>query len=216
MATEGQSYREILNFYFAGTQVRITPHDTGWKQISGAGWTLAATDFSQNLLEAGNSSWTKAQSIFPPTATVHPIVRLMPSTELFRQATDEPGWMLASTRGTNIVLQPLPVLRAHGGESSTLLHEFLHVRVEQEAAPTTPLWLREGLVEALANPHKDYFDEMPLPKIESALAHPLNMPESQRAHEASAKLVQRLIEKYGKQTVLNWLRSGVPANALPY
>lgn len=138
----------------------------------------------------------------------------MPSTELFRQATDEPGWILASTHGTNIVLQPLTVLRAHGGESSTLLHEFLHVLVEQEASPQAPLWLREGLVEVLANGNQHDSDTMPVSEMERALVNPANAGASQRAHRASAQLLQRLVERYGIQTVRGWLRSGVPTTAV--
>jgi stage II sporulation protein D len=216
MARESRNYRDILNFYFPGTQVRITPNDTGWKQASGAGWTLTATDSSQSLVQAGNSAWARAQFLFPPKLSVHPVVRLMPSTDLFRQVTNEPGWMLASTSGANIVLQPLSVLRSHGGESSTLLHEFLHVLVEQEADSKTPLWFREGLVESLAGPDQQYSEKMQIPEIENALAHPLSMPESQHAHAASAQLVQRLIERYGLQTVRSWLQSGVPATALSH
>lgn len=214
MAAEGRNYREILSFYFPGTQLRITPMDAGWKEISGAGLTLATTIPSQGFLETGDAAWAKAQSTFPPRTPVHPIVRLMPSTELFRQATDEPGWMLASTRGTNIVLQPLPVLHAHAAESSTLLHEFLHVLVEQEAASQTPLWLREGLVEFLAGNRRQTGDTMSIPEIEASLAHPATLMEAQHAHTASAQLVQRLIDKYGLQTVRSWLRSGVPSTAL--
>lgn len=210
MGTEGRSYREILNFYFPRTLVRIRPNDHGWEQSSAAGWTLIATDGSPSLMQAGNSAWAKAQSLFPPKASVHPVVRLMPSTELFRQATNEPGWMLASTSGTNIILQPMPVLRARGGESSTLLHEFLHVLVEQETTPQTPLWLREGLVEALAGTNSYHrSDAMRISEMENALAHPLNMAESQRAHAASAQMVRRLIERYGLQTIRSWLHSGV-------
>jgi stage II sporulation protein D len=215
MAVEGHSYREILNFYFPGTRIGITSKDAGWKGISANGWTLSATDASQNLLAAGNAAWAKAQSIFPPQAAVHPRVRLMPTTELFRQATDEPGWMLASTHGASIVLQPLRVLLAHGGESSTLLHEFLHVLVEQETTPQTPLWLREGLVGLLAadnNPPSR--SAMQPSQIESALAHPVGITESQQAHAASQQLVRRLIHQYGIQTVRGWLRSGVPPTAL--
>ena len=214
MASEGRSYREILNFYFPGTQVRITPHDMGWKEIRGSGWTLSAADPRQSLLEEGNLAWARARSVFPPKIAMQPYVRLMPSTELFRQATDEPGWTLASTQGTGIALQPLPILRAHGGESPVLLHEFLHVLVEEEAAPQTPLWLREGLVEALADTHRHTGDAMQTSAIEAALAHPASATESQRAHAASAELVRRMIEKYGIPTVRSWLRSGVPSTAL--
>lgn len=214
MAAKSRNYRDILNFYFPGTQVRITPSDTGWKELPGVGWTLVAVNPPQSISQVGNIEWAKAQSIFPPKMAIHPLVRLMPSTELFRQATDQPGWTLASTRETSIILQPLSIVRTHGSESLTLLHEFLHVLVEQEASPQVPLWLREGLVEALTNNNLHPGTAMPISAIETALKHPDGVIESQRAHAVSAQLVQQLLNKYGIQTVRGWLRSGVPSTAL--
>jgi stage II sporulation protein D len=215
MAKEGHSYREILGFYFPGTQVRIAAADTGWKQVSGQGWTLR-TSGSTDIVNTGNAAWAKAQALFPLESPVHPVVHWMPSTELFRQTTEEPGWMLASTRGTDVYLQPVAVLQARGGASSVLLHEFLHVLVEQEATVKTPLWLREGLVEALAE--DVHARDASMPKavtLEAGLAHPASMAESQRAHLAAGEFVQKLIQRYGLDTVRSWLRSGVPAAVVP-
>lgn len=218
MAVEGHNYREILNFYFAGTTVRITPQDTGWRELPAAGWTLATINDAQNLVAMGNPAWGKAQSLFRPRTLVNPTVHLMPTTELYRQTTDEPGWMLASTRGSDIFLQPEAILRAHGDESATFLHEFLHVLVEQEATPQTPLWLREGLVEALADgPDRARVASLPqmsVPAIEIALAHPADVTDSRRAHAAAAQFVERLIDRHGLTAVRTWLQSSVPSTVL--
>ena len=218
MAVEGHSYREILSFYFAGTTVRVTPEDQGWHELPAAGWTLVTSNNAQDLVAVGNVAWEKAQSLFHPQTSVHPTVRVMPTTELYRQTTDEPGWMLASTRGTDVFLQPLAILRSRGGESDTLLHEFLHVLVEQEAAAQTPLWLREGLVEALAdNPDRAHVASLPqmsIAAIEAALAHPADGTDSRRAHTAAAQFVERLINRHGLTVVRKWLQYGVPPTAL--
>ena len=150
MAAEGHDYRDILRFYFPGTVIRIAASDSGWRKIEGAGWTLRSATSQPELIEAGNAAWIKAQQLFPPHSPIHPIVFSLPTTDLFRQLTSEPGWVLASTRGSDIYLQPAGIIRKNGTAQATLLHEFLHVLVEQEAAQTAPLWLREGLVEALA------------------------------------------------------------------
>jgi stage II sporulation protein D len=208
MAKKGHKYRDILSFYYPGTQVRIASSDSGWQQIDGKGWTLM-TSGSSGILNAGNTAWGKAQSLFPPKSSVHPVVHLMPSTELFRQTTEEPGWMLASTRATDIYLQPIAVLQVHGGASSVMLHEFLHVLVEQEATPQAPLWLREGLVEVLAGglPHAE-ISPRSVEALEAELAHPASMAESQRAHIAAGQKVQKLVQQYGLATVRGWLRTG--------
>jgi stage II sporulation protein D (peptidoglycan lytic transglycosylase) len=218
MASEGHAYRDILNFYFAGTQVRIASGDSGWKNMAGAGWTLVATSASQDLLTTGNSAWVKAQSLFSPRMPVHPIVHSMSSTELFRETTEEPGWMLASTRGNDIFLQPSRILQVHESEYATLLHEFLHVLVEQEATSQTPLWLREGLVEVLANgaqhDNPASASRMPIAAIEASLAQPADMMSSQNAHHASAQYVQRCIDQYGFSVVRGWLHAGLPSTVL--
>ena len=222
MASEGRSSRQILNFYFPGAQARIGPEDSGWQKTDGAGWTLIAADppaETQALRRAGDTAWRQAQETFPPRLQIHPVVRAMPTTELFRQATNEPGWILGTARGATIFLQPSAVLRKNLGAGATLRHEFLHLLVEREAAPTTPLWLREGLVEMLSGGVPDSLGPHPfdLAAIEAVLAHSQNQNDrsgSERAHAACEKLVSRLVERYGMNTVRGWLHSGVPGQAV--
>jgi stage II sporulation protein D len=216
MAKEGRNEREILSFYFPGTVAGITPAGDGWQSVSGAGWTLWTTSPRSELVTEGNAAWAKARSLFgSPTTTSSPTVEELPTTELFRQTTGEPGWMLASTRGSNVFLQPAAVRRNNGGTESLLLHEFLHVLVEQEAGEQAPLWLREGLVETLANSGED--DSMvavPTKELDAALDHPADAAASRHAHQASARMTALLVTRYGMGAVRDFLRNGVPANVL--
>ena len=132
-----------------------------------------------------------------------------PTTELFRQATNVPGWMLGTARGDTIALQPVSVLQQHGGAEALLLHEFLHSMVESEATDAAPLWLREGLVEALAGESGGPKNMTPV-QIDAALLRAGNQQEAEQAHRAACELVRGLIAKYGMQAVRGWLRSGVP------
>lgn len=207
MAAEGHSSAEILNFYFPGTRVGVTAQDRGWASTKGTAWTLWTMAASPELLREGNAAWGKAQALYPPRGPVQPEVWQMPTTELFRQATSEPGWMLASAQGTWIFLQPSSVLKRGDSEEKTLLHEFLHVLVESEASPQAPLWLREGIVEALASEQRGV-PGMDAAGIEAGLARPANQPESQRAHARAGMLAQALIARYGLDRVRQWLRSG--------
>ncbi len=214
MAAEGRDYRDILQFYFPGTATRITASDSGWRQIEGAGWTLRSAASKQELIEPGNTAWIKAQQLFPTHSPIYPIVFSLPTTDLFRQLANEPGWVLASTRGSDIYLQPTPILRKNGTVQATLMHEFLHVLVEQEAAQTAPLWLREGLVEALAGSgqHGSYTGpRMSLAQIENALAHPAGQDASRHAHSLACSMVRELVSRYGIASVRGWLKSGLPA-----
>jgi stage II sporulation protein D len=223
MAAEGHSDSEILNFYFPGAITGITPADRGWQKVNGAGWTLLTTDADTGLLAEGNAAWAKAQSLlaqaFPVSSALNhtPTVQDLPTTELFRQTTGEPGWMLASTRGSNVFLQPGPVRKNNGGDDEALLlHEFLHVLVEQQAGANAPLWLREGLVETLASPEKQRLElpDLPASEVDAALAHPADATVSRRAHQAAASMAALLCARYGMATVRRYLRTGVPSEAI--
>jgi stage II sporulation protein D len=220
MATEGRSEKEILGFYFPGTVPGVTPAGDGWQRIAGAGWTLLTTDRTGPLLAEGNAAWARAQSLLRETpqgkASQAPTVQELPTTELFRQTTGEPGWILASTRGSHVYLQPATVRQNNGGAETLLLHEFLHVLVEQEAGANAPLWLREGLVETLAAPGKRNWDRVDLPaaQVDAALAHPSSAAVSRRAHEAAARMAALLCARYGTPAVLEFLRNRVPPEAV--
>jgi stage II sporulation protein D len=213
MAAEGHSDAEILSFYFPGTLSGITASDHGWQKVAGAGWTLLTTDPNAGLLAEGNAAWAKAQSLLPsPGRSTVPLVQELPNTELFRQTTNEPGWMLASTRGSDIFLQPAQVRRNNGGTGALLLHEFLHMLVEQESGEQAPLWLREGMVEMLASQPSGTLDPVDLTarEVDAALAHPQDFAASRRAHLAAARMTAALNARYGTPAVRGFLRNGVP------
>jgi stage II sporulation protein D len=207
MAKEGKSYREILAFYFPTTGLQVEANDAGWMQHDGNGWTLRTTGDAASLVEQGNQALLQAHAMF--AGNVHPVVTVYPTTELFRQATNEPGWMLGTARGNTVALQPVSVLQRHGGAQALLLHEFLHSMVESEATDAAPLWLREGLVEALAG-EPGGPKNMTTEQIDTALRRAGNQQEVEQAHRAACELVRGLIAKDGLPMVRSWLRSGIP------
>lgn len=216
MAREGKSAREILAFYFPGTVIRILPGDTGWREESmGAVRVRSVETLTVARRNAIAKTWLEAQRRFAPRGAVSPELVFAPTTELFRQMSGEPGWMLGSTRGPQIVLQPEGVLRANGeDEQRLLLHEMLHALVESEASARAPLWLREGLVEVLAGEKSEAAAEMPVSAIEASLRGSASLEEARRAHRAAAARVSRLVERYGLGTVRGWLATGVPAGVI--
>jgi stage II sporulation protein D len=224
MAAEGRSAAEILNFYFPATRVGVTAEGGAWRSTREAGWTLWSAGSSPALVRDGNAAWAKARSLYPLHAAssgqqaLDPDVWAMSTTELFRQATSEPGWMLASTQGTRVFLQPSAVMEQDGHEENTLLHEFLHVLVESESSAQTPLWLREGIVEALAggsSQQEGVGAGVRVTDLEAWLARPASEAESQRAHAEAARLAGALIARDGLEQVRTWVRSGgVPAGAI--
>jgi stage II sporulation protein D len=211
MAREGKSSRTILGFYFPGTAVRIQPGDDGWQQTQEGAWTIRSVGAVSPTRKAElERAWAEAQRQFPPRHAIAPQIVFAPTTEVFRQRTGQSGWMLASTSGSVIVMQPEAVLR--GQESRILRHEMLHLLVEPECHEGTPLWLREGLVEALSGEAGGRAPTLSLGEIEGALQHPESRSMSERAHLAAAARVRALVARYGLPAVRGWLSSGVPVS----
>lgn len=216
MADEGRSYREILAFYFPGTKVGVEESDGGWRAEKEDGWTFASVGAAAELRSEAAAAWMAAQRLFPPRAVVRPTVRVFPTTELFRESAQEPGWALAATRGTEIFTQPGRVLSENGPAKDTLLHEFLHVLVEREASPSAPLWLREGLVEALSHAGERETPNIGLDPaaMDAALARPASYEDSLRAHRQAGVVAGALAAAYGVEQVRGWLHTGVPREAI--
>ena len=157
-------------------------------------------------------AWQEALALLPPTGDVpKPTITLAPTTELFRQLTTSPGYLLAVTRGNQITLQPLSTLQRYGSIQPLLLHEFLHTLIESQSTSKAPLWLREGLAEALTDNHSAYV----LPKssvagIEQTLASPPGLSAYQQAHRDAAAIVRTLGHTYSLTVMRQWLRDGAP------
>ena len=141
-------------------------------------------------------------------------LKVYPTVAAFRDATGEPGWVAASTRGRTIRMQPTDVLRDAGTLESTLRHELLHILVESHAKPGTPLWYREGLVLYLAQPNggtraSETFDSVAA--LEKALRAPASEQELRQAYADAKARVAKLAGEHGKESLLDWLKNGVPA-----
>jgi len=208
MAVQGKSAREIVEYYFTGVSVGITPNDAGWQQSSNGLLRIRSVGNDAAYEAAIQNAWAEAGKRFPMQKALTPEIVAAPSVEIFRQMTASPGWLLAATRGNNVVLQPWSILRNQ--TDSVLLHEFLHLCVESEAGAKAPLWLREGLVEYLAGDTQNG-ETMQAASLETALRNPSTQHESQRAHAAAAAKVRSLVNRYGITSVRGWLASGVPS-----
>ncbi|HWZ12534.1 MAG TPA: SpoIID/LytB domain-containing protein, partial [Acidobacteriaceae bacterium] len=153
MAREGNDAASILAEYFPGTNVGVTANDRGWTTRDAGAFSVSATDERdlQRALPLAAAAWQRAHAQFPSATAPHVTVRIFPSVELFRQSTNQPGWVAASTQASIISVEPYQVLAQKQLFAPVLEHEFLHTLVEANCAPAAPLWLREGLVEALSS-----------------------------------------------------------------
>jgi stage II sporulation protein D len=213
MAREGKSYRQILDFYYPGARLGLTAQGLSWQARQGDSFELRSTQPDQDaqLLPLAKRILDAVQSELGWKLDFKTELRVFPTMDIYRNATGQPGWIAAYTRGHTISLQPLAGLRKKGILESVLRHELTHLLVESRARPDTPLWFREGLALCLSDPN-----ENPKPvtmterAMEAALEHPGNQESLQRAYAAARTHVARLMEQNGRETVLVWLSSGLP------
>jgi stage II sporulation protein D len=221
MGSQGLSAREILAAYFPGTYAADEETGKQWITSRGVGFVLEAINASESefLPEVARARAEASERSGLNTST--PItVRAFASTSAFRTATLAPGWVAAFTEGDWIATQPLRVLAGRHLLGDTLRHEFLHALIESQASAGAPQWLREGLAEfwsmepALKSTQPQRGPSMKLDALENVLRHPQGESQSQAAHRDAAIYVRELLDNYGRDRVLGWLRSGIPADIM--
>jgi stage II sporulation protein D len=216
MALEHHTTAEILSFYYPGTHIGLTSSGGQWHTENIGAITLRTTVSDLHLNSAIQSAWQQALTLLPPAGnTPNPTITLAPTTELFRQLTASPGYLLAVTRRDQITLQPLSTLQRYGPLQPLLLHELLHALIESQSTAKAPLWLREGLTEALVDLHSAYKPpQSSIADIEQTLANPPNLATDQQAHRDAAAIVRTLGHTYSLTVMRQWLRDGVPPQVL--
>jgi len=224
MSALGRDSSEILAQYFPGAISSDEATGQPWQPFRSQGFvlqTLAPADAAYLPQMDQALSEAETRSGLQPTAFI--TVRAFRSTPAFRDATLAPGWVAAFTEGSLIATQPLSTLAARKLLVPILRHEFLHALVEPQAAGGTPLWLREGLVEAWSDaPGNGNSGSKPsgppptlkLDETERGLAHAGSEAQSEAAHWAAAWYAKQLLDRYGRAQVLSWLRSGLPTGVL--
>lgn len=210
MGLEGHTYREILAFYYPGTVVARTGAGFDWEQMAGEAVTVFSTnpDRDRAVLgqaEALNRSLAKRFGWLEP----HVAIRVYPDVETFRNATAEPGWIAARTSGLTIDLQPVAVLQSRGILTQTLRHELLHVAIERQAASGLPVWFREGLVEYLDGGGHSTENQTPVSDVD--LQQRQDKRRARAGYSQARMRTAALVNRYGEDTVLGWLKRGLPA-----
>lgn len=200
MGMEGFNFRDILQFYYPGTNVSRLAKDIAWKRLPSDEIVLFTTrpDRERMILQMAETELHDLRSRWHLSLNARPDIYVYPDLESFRNGAGEPGWVAAHTQGNRIEMQPLAVLESRGVLHSTLRHELLHVLIEARAKPGLPVWFREGLVQNLAG---------------DAGAGMSGGTEAanRRATRAS---VAELIRRYGADEVLGWVTTGLPPAVL--
>jgi len=213
MAREGKSYREILAFYYPGAIIGRSAKGIQWSAVRTDSFELRVVNGGDEAAARGATrsalQWATAQT----GLALHslPLIEVYPTVQMFRDATGEPGWVAASTRDQKVRVQPPNVLREKF--ESVLRHEFLHMLVEDSAAPAIPLWFREGIVVYLGgDPPAANEVTMSGAQIERAITERGNRDEMRQAYAQAAAMVRDLDRQHGRTQLLEWLRGGLPGN----
>ncbi len=209
MGQAGHSYREILAFYYPGTALGLNAQGLSWEKLPGESLDLVTTTRSDAaiLLPAAERALRFATQRTGWNLTVRPQVKVYPTIAIYRDATGEPGWVAASTLGSVIRLQPLGALQRAHSLDSALRHEFLHLLIESQALPDTPLWLREGLAIYLCNPESVKATEIDVAALDRQLRSARTEAQMRAAYRASASAVAEAVKKDGLSTVLSRLKT---------
>ena len=218
MGAQGKTYREILAFYYPGTAVGLTAQGLDWVRLGGERLDLMTTrpDADRALVARADRLLRAAETIAGLTLAVRPELRVYPSVSVFRNATGDPGWVAASTRGRVVRLEPVEVLIASGVLDRTLRHEFLHLILESHARPGIPLWFREGLVLYLSGETPTVPGVIPPARpvdfatLERSLLSPVSAAAQRRAYREAQLAVAKLVDQSGRAQVLSWLERGLP------
>jgi stage II sporulation protein D len=207
MGETGQTSAQILQFYFPGTELGVSAKGFDWQALAGEQvevFTMRPREDAR-VVGLADRMAREAQERAAARFSTRPQIRIFPSVEAFRDATGEAGWVAASTRGRVVRVQPVSLLG--DALAATLRHELLHILVEARARTNLPLWFREGLVLYLAEPAKPRGPE----RVEDRdIAQAQSRADLDRAYQAARSRVAGLAARYGKETVLGWLSSGLP------
>jgi stage II sporulation protein D len=221
MAIEGKDYRQILDFYYPGTQLAKPAAATyQWQKRSSEHFELESTAPEQDItiLPAAEKLLAGEERDLGWNIPFRVQLKVYPTMDAYRDQTGQPGWVAASTRGHLIRLQPLATLKSKDVLESTLRHELLHLLIEEKARAGTSVWFREGLVlylssapgTAAPNGTQTTADSMTMDQIETILEHSQKRDEVEKAYAASRARVATLVREHSKDTVLGWLSRGIP------
>lgn len=214
MGEEGHSYREILAFYYPGTQLGVAALGNAWQQLASEDIVLLTTqpERDRSLLPLATKLLHDSEESTGLIFRAAPRLKVYPTVAAFRNTTGEPGWVAASTRGRTIQMQPPDVLRSAGTLQSTLQHELLHMLIESYAKPGIPLWFREGLVLYLTERNgAARAPTLDPAALEKTLRAPASEEQLRLAYTDAGARVSMLAQQHGRAQLLDWVLNGLPA-----
>jgi len=197
-AARGASAESILAFYFPGLAVSAAPAAAPARDDIGL--ALPAEESSErpallDLLQRSREEIARAAGV-PPRAmrvTVHPTV------ESFGHATGQSWYVAGATRGSDIHLLSIAVLRRNGQLERVVRHEVAHVLIDR-SLDSRPLWVREGMAGYFAGRPDSAAREFPVS---------LRCPSNDELRRPSSSEAQRDAYARAEACVAREIASGV-------
>jgi stage II sporulation protein D len=212
MGEQGRTYQEILEHYYPGTAVGVSAQGIPWRRLSSTRADLFTTQPEQDapVLNLAGGLLEAAERRTGLRLSARPQIKVYPTVAVFRDAVGEGGYIAASTRGSEIRMQPAGTLRSKGILESTLSHELYHLLIEQSAVPNLPLWFREGLTlhlsaSAATSPKTRLASGASSEELDRMLRLPASRQELESAYRTAHHYVARLVAHYGESAVLRRL-----------
>ncbi len=132
-------------------------------------------------------------------------IRINDSTGNFVGRTGQPWWAAAATKGNQIELQPVAILKRRGVLNTTLRHELAHVSIDTVSHNRAPRWLAEGFAIYLAGEGAMYYHSprvvMADDELERRLEHPRSQSEMRSLYAAAYAKVSEMVRNNGEASV---------------
>jgi len=112
MARQGKDYRQILDFYFPETHLSKASADD-WQKRTSERFELISTSPEEDsaLLPIAEKILKEDEASVGWKLSFTARLQVFPTLDRYRDATGQPGWVAATTRGQTVRLQPIDQLR---------------------------------------------------------------------------------------------------------
>jgi stage II sporulation protein D len=164
-----------------------------------------------NTLELTRNDYLRRASTSSAIVNIPRVgIRLNESTGDFTSRTGQPWWAAAATRGNQIDLQPVAILKQRGILFTTLRHELAHIMIDSISNKRAPRWLEEGFALYLAaeGPGISRYvtrGRLAEAELEQRLQRPRTQEEMRTLYAEAYLMVAEMIRRQGEPNVWNRL-----------
>ena len=140
-------------------------------------------------------------------------IAVYPDTGDFTAATGKPAWLSAIYMDGLLFLQPPHILKENGTLTSTIVHEYAHLALEEAAGKGVPLWFHEGFATYVSREFKAQYKkdkeafhwDGTLEQLHEALTQTDDEEKAEHAYRVCYSMVRSLYVKYKVDKMADFL-----------